>query len=163
MRAKVGGGNNSFGGVNPGGANAAGSIQPTLSTAAAATDSPPTDDASDDLFTVSKLEACFDNLANAAKAKQSSLDELVKSLAALTATNSEPVAANKKLAGEHTNLHHEINALRKRGGNSKQNFKKNLGRRKPCKHYGAKNHDHADCLELPQNASKRAAGWESKL
>ena len=87
----------------------------------------------------------------------------MKSLATLTTTNSKLVAANKKLAGEHTNLQHEINALRKRGGASKVNFKKTSGRRNPCKLCGMKNHDHADCLELPQNGSKRAAGWESKL
>ena len=122
MRAKAGGGKNSFGDVNPGGANTAGYIKPTPNTAAAATDSQPTDDAGDYPFTVSKLEACFDNIANGGKAEQSSLDKLVKSLAALTATNSELVAANKKLAGEKTNLQHEVNALRKRVGKSPQNF-----------------------------------------
>ena len=111
VRAKVGGGKNSFGGVNASGAN----------TAAAATDSPPTDDAGAEPFTVNELEACFDNLANAAKAERSTLDELIKSIAVLTATNSELVETNKKWGGENTTLQHEINALRKRGGNSHLN------------------------------------------
>ena len=64
MRAKAGGVKNSFGGVNSGGAN----------TAAAATKYPPTDDAGAEPFTVDKLEACFDNLTNAAKAERSTLD-----------------------------------------------------------------------------------------
>ena len=106
VRSKAGGGKNSFGGVNAGGAN----------TAAAATNSPPTDDASAEPFTVDKLEACFDNLDNAAKAERSTLYELVKSIAVLTTTNSKLVATNKKWGGENTTLQHEINALRKRGG-----------------------------------------------
>ena len=150
-------------GVNPGGANAAGDTKPTPNAAAAATDAPPTDNAVDEPFTVGKLKACFDNLANAAKAERSSLEELVKSLAALATANSELVAANKKLANEHANLQREINGLRKRGGSPNGSAKNTSGKRSPCKHCGLKNHAHADCLELPQNASKRPAGWESKL
>ena len=143
MRVKAGDGADSFGGVNPSGANAAGHMNPKPNVAAVVTDSPPTNDAGNEPFTVGKLEACFDNLDNSVKAARTLLNELVKSLAALTATNSELVAANKKLAGEQTNLRHEVNALRKWGGESRQNFKKNSGRRKPCKHCSAKNHDHA--------------------
>ena len=104
MRSKAGGGKNSFGGVNAGGAN----------TAAAATDSPPTDDAGAETFTVNKLEACFDNLDNAAKAERSTLYELVKSIAVLTTTNRKLVATNKKWGGENTTLQHKLNTLRKR-------------------------------------------------
>ena len=56
--------------MNAGGANAA----------AAATDSPPTEDAGAKPFAANKLEACFDNLANAAKAERTALKELVKAL-----------------------------------------------------------------------------------
>ena len=124
MRAKAGGWTNSFGGVNPVGANAAGDTKPTPNVAAAATDSPPTDNAGDEPVAVGELEAFLDNLANVAKAEWSSLEELVKSLATLTTTNSELVAANKKLANEHANLQHEINGLRKRGGAPKGNANK---------------------------------------
>ena len=86
VRAKSGGGNNSFGGLNAGGANAA----------AAATNSPPTEDSGAEPFTVDELEACFDNLANTAKAERTTLNELVKIIAVITATNSELVAANNK-------------------------------------------------------------------
>ena len=48
VRAKAGGGNNLFGGVNAGGANTA---------AAATTDSPPTDNADAEPFTIDNLEA----------------------------------------------------------------------------------------------------------
>ena len=58
MGAKAGGGKNSFSGVNAGGAN----------TVAASTNSPLTDNASAKPLTVDKLEECFDNLANTAKA-----------------------------------------------------------------------------------------------
>ena len=68
MRAKAGGGRNSFGGVNADGAN----------TTAAATDSPPTDNIAAEPFTVDELEVCFDNRANEAKAECTTLDELVK-------------------------------------------------------------------------------------
>ena len=104
VRAKVGGGKNSFGGVNTGNAN----------TAAAATNSPLTDDAGDEPFTVEKLEAWFDNLA---KVERSMLDELVKIIAVLTAPNSKLLVMNKKWGGENTTPQHEINSLRKRGGN----------------------------------------------
>ena len=91
VRAKDGGIKNSFGGINAGGANTA---------AAAATNSPPTDNAGAEPFTVDELEACFDNLANAAKAERSTLDELVKSIAVLIATNSELVATKKMGRGK---------------------------------------------------------------
>ena len=71
MRAKAGGGTNSFGGVTPGGANAAGDTKHKPYAAAAATDAPPTDNAGNEPFTVGELEACFDNLTNAAKAERS--------------------------------------------------------------------------------------------
>ena len=90
MRAKAGDGQNSFGGVNDGGAN----------TAAAATDSPPTDDAGAETLTVDDLEACFDNLANSAKAERPTLDKLVKSIAVLTITNSELVVTDKNWEGK---------------------------------------------------------------
>ena len=106
VRAKAGDGMSSFGGVNDGGIN----------TAAAATVSLPTEDAGAEPFSVDDLEACFDNLANMAKAERTMLDELLKSIAVLTPTNSELVATNKKWGGENTNLQHEINALRKQGG-----------------------------------------------
>ena len=140
VRAKAGGGKNSFGGVKAGGAN----------TAAAATNYLPTKDAGAKPFTVYKLEACFDNLANAAKAERSTLEKLAKSIAVLTAINSELVATNKKWGGENTTLQHEINAQRKRGGDSRLTSRKRKGRR-PCKHCGGKAHVNAECLELPQN------------
>ena len=87
--AKDGGGKNSFGSVNASGANAA----------AAATDSLPTEDAGAEPSTVDEIEACFDKLANAAKAERTTLKELVKNIAVLTAPNSELVAANKKWGG----------------------------------------------------------------
>ena len=108
------------------------------------------------------FEACFDNLANAAKAEHTTLNKLVKSIAVLTATNSKLVAAGGKWGEENTTLQHEINALRKRGGNSRLTSIKNKGRRS-CKNCGVKVHNHAGCLELPQNAKKREAVWESKL
>ena len=136
-RAKARDGKNSFGGVNADGAN----------TAATATDSLPTDDAGAKTFTVDELEACFDNLANAAKAEHTALDELVKSIAVLTATNSGLVATNKKWGGGNTTLQHDINALRKRGGDSCLTSSKKKGRR-PCKHCGGKGHVDAGCLKL---------------
>ena len=86
MRAKAGGGKTSFSGVNAGGAN----------TTATSTDSPPTDDPGAEPFTVDKLEAYFDNLANVAKVERSTLDELVKSIVVLNDTNSKLMATNKK-------------------------------------------------------------------
>ena len=154
VRAKAGGGKNYFGGVNAGGANTA--------AAAAATNSPPTDDAGAEPFTVDKLEACFDNLANAAKAERSTLDKLVKSIAVLTATNSKLLATNTKWGGENTTLQHEINVLRKLGGDSRLTSIKRKGLR-PCKNCGGKAHVDADYIELPQNATKREEGWKSKL
>ena len=154
VRAKAGGGKNSFGGVNAGGSN--------TTAAAAATNSPPTDDAGAETFTVNNREACFDNLSNAAKAERSVLDDLVKSIAVLTATNSELVATNKKWGGENTTLQHKINALRKRGGDSRLTSSKRKGRR-PCNNCGGKAHVDVDCLELPQTATKREEGWKSKL
>ena len=152
VRAKSGGGKNSFGGVNADGAN----------TTAADTDSLPTDDAGAEPFTVDKLEACFDNLANTAKAERTTLNKLVIIIAVLTATNSKLVAAEKKWGGENTTLQHEINALRKRGGDSRLTSSKKKGRR-PCKHCGGNGHVDADCLELPQNAMKREKVWKIKL
>ena len=64
VRSKAGGGKNSFGGVNASGAN----------TVAAATNSPPTDASGAETFTIDEVEACFDNLTNAAKAERSTLD-----------------------------------------------------------------------------------------
>ena len=154
VRAKAGGGKNSFGGVNAGGSNTA--------AAAAATNSPPTDDAGAETFTVNKVEACFDNLANAAKAERSTLEKLAKSIAVLTAINSELVATNKKWGGENTTLQHEINVLRKRGGDSRLTSIKRKGRR-PCKNCGGNGHVDADCLELLQNATKCEEVWKSKL
>ena len=78
-----------FGGVNVGSANAT----------AADTNSPLTEDASAEPFTVEELEACLDNLANAAKAERTTLDELVKRIAVITATNSKLVTANQKGGG----------------------------------------------------------------
>ena len=152
VRAKAGGGKNSFGVVNAGGAN----------TSAAATNSMPTDDAGVEPFTVHDLEALFDNLANAAKTERSTLDELVKSIAVLTATNSKLVVTYKKWGGENTTLQHEINVLRKRGGDSRLTSIKRKGRR-PCKNCGGKAHVNADCLVLPRNSTKREEGWKSKL
>ena len=152
MRAKAGGGRNSFGGVNADGAN----------TTAAATVSLPTEDAGAKPFSVDDLEACFDNLANMAKAERTMLDELLKSIAVLTPTNSELVATNKKWGGENTNLQHEINALRKRGSETRLTSNNTKGRR-PCKHCRGKGHVDADCLELPQNAMNREEGWKSNL
>ena len=151
-RAKARDGKNSFGGVNADGAN----------TAATATDSPPTNNAGAEPFTVDELEVCFDNLANAAKAERSTLDNLVKSTAVLTATNIEIVATNTKWRGKNTTLQHEINALRKLGGDSRLTSRKIKGRR-PCKHYGGKAHVDANCFEIPQNATKHEEGWKSKL
>ena len=64
VRSKAGGVKNSFGGVNAGGAN----------TAAAATNYPLTDDAGAEPFAIDEVEACFDNLTNAAKTERSTLD-----------------------------------------------------------------------------------------
>ena len=152
VRAKAGCGNISFGGVNAFSAN----------TSAAATNFPLTDDAGAEQFNVDKLEACFDNLTNTAKAERTTLDELVKIIAVLTATNSELVAVNKKWGGENKTLQHDINALRKRGGDSRLTSSKKKGRR-PCNHCGGKGHVEADCLELPQNATKCEEGWKNKL
>ena len=92
VQAKAGGGNNSSGGVNAGGANAA----------AAATNYLPIEYAGAKPFTIDELEACFNKLANMAKSERTTLDELVKSIAVLTATNSELVAENKKMGrGEY--------------------------------------------------------------
>ena len=89
VREKAGRGNNSFGGVNAFSAN----------TSDAATDSPLTDDSGAEPFNVDDMEVCFHELANTAKAERTTLNELLKIIAVLTATNSELVAVNKKWGG----------------------------------------------------------------
>ena len=84
IRVKAAGGTNSFGGNNEGGANAA--VEPPNSDEVAAS--------------VGDLEACFDNLANAAKVERTTLDELVKNNAALTTANSDLVAEVKEKNAE---------------------------------------------------------------
>ena len=134
----------------------------SANTSAAATNSPLTDDAGAELFNVDKLEACFNNLANTAKAERTTLDELVKIISVLTATNRKLVVVNKKWGEGNTTLQHDINTLRKRGGDSCLTSSKKKGRW-PCKHCGGKGHVDADCLELLQNATKCEEGWKSKL
>ena len=90
VRAKAGCGKNSFGGVNAFSAN----------TSAAATDSLLTDNAGAEPFNVDDLGACFDDLAKTAKAERTTLNELVKIIAVLTATNSKLVAVNKNGEGK---------------------------------------------------------------
>ncbi|KAL7531028.1 hypothetical protein ACHAXR_003813, partial [Thalassiosira sp. AJA248-18] len=99
---------------------------------------------------IGDLEACFDNLANAAKVERTTLDELVKNNGLLTASNSELVSENKKLRAEIDTLR---NAAKSNSG----------GERKKCRHCKGKCmglrdkwHKEKDCLELPTNAGKRA-------
>jgi len=150
VRAKAAGGKDSFGGSNAGSANAATNNTPTGGSGA--------DD--NTAFTVDDLEACFDNLANAAKSERTTINELTKSNAVLTATNAELVAANKKLDNEKNQLQQEVNALRKRDGAPRNDSRRRRG--KKCDHCGD-NHPSDKCMELPQNASKRGADWKSKL
>jgi hypothetical protein len=161
VRARASGGTNSFGGSNAGGANAA-TGNNTSDGAAGGADA---DEDNGAAFTVEDLEACFDNLASAAKAERSTLDELVKSNAALVRTNGELVAANNKLDQRVTQLNNTIANLKKNGdGGSSRNTRRRGQRGKPaCAHCKDTDHPSDECLELPSNASKRPAGWKSKL
>ena len=150
VRAKAAGGSTSFGGNNEGGANAG--TNTGGADAAAGTNG--------GAFSVTELESCFDNLANAAKVERATIDELVKNNSVLTTTNSDLVASNKKLGNEKTQLQHEINALRKRGGEPRAGAGR--GSPRPCRHCQGDHQDNA-CLELPQNAKKRGADWKSAL
>lgn len=119
-------------------------------------------------FSVADLEACFDNLANAAKAERETLDELVRSNAALTKLTAELVSTNKKLANNVWDQQRQINSLKKgtpagprtRGGD---HGNRSGGGNKKCKHCNRDTHTSEDCWELPQNATKRPEGWNSCL
>ena len=146
IRVKAAGGTNSFGGNNEGGANAA--VEPPNADEVAAS--------------VGDLEACFDNLANAAKVERTTLDELVKNNAALTTANSDLVAEVKEKTAEIKKLRAENDSFRK-------NAKGKGGKNRKCRHCNGKcmglpsNHRDSECLELPANASKRGADWKSCL
>jgi len=158
VRAKAAGGSDSFGGNNEGGANAVLAGTNAVGADAAAGDH--CNNTNGGAFSVAELESCFDNLANAAKAERATIDELVQNNSVLTTTNSDLVASNKKLGNEKTQLQHEINALRKRGGEPRASSGR--GKPRPCKHCKGDHKDN-ECLELPQNASKRGADWKSTL
>ena len=140
VRVKSGGGADSFRGANPGGANAARNMVPGVpgsrpAAANTATDSPPTDDKNEAPFTAGELEAWFDNLANAAKAERATVDELVKSIAALTATNSQLVVEVTKLGKEKTVIQQEVNGLWRRGSPSDtMQTSGTRGGRRNCRH-----------------------------
>jgi len=145
VRVKAAGGANAFGGNNEGGANAA----------SAAGDK--RDNSDETAVSIGDLEACFDNLANAAKVERTTLDELVKNASVLTTTNSELVAENKKLRAENDTLKKAAK------GNSGNRERKLCGHCKgKCKGL-KKEHKHQDCLELPANAGKRGTDWKSCL
>ena len=155
VRVKAAGGANAFGGNNEGSANAA-----------SATDEERTNP---DGVSIGDLEACFDNLANAAKVERTTLDELVKNNGLLTTSNSELVAANREAAAEIKKLRAENDSLRKAAkGNSGGNGGGERLTRK-CRHCKGKCkgipawHKDNDCLELPANAGKRGADWKSCL
>ena len=151
VRIKAAGGTNAFGGNNEGGANAA----------SAASDERANPDKT--AASIGDLEACFDNLANAAKVERTTLNELVKNNGLLTSSNSELVAENKAAAAENKKLRAEIDTLRKatNGRNGEERCK--------CRHCKGKckglrsNHNNSECLELPANASKRGADWKTCL
>ena len=114
-------------------------------------------------FTLEDLEACFDNLACAAKADQDSIAELVKVNAALVKTNADLTAALAKLTAE--SKAQPSNNSRRRGGRNRGGggggSKDGEGEKCPICNHGV--HAKEDCWELPQNASKRPAGWKSVL
>ena len=158
VRVKAAGGTNAFGGNNEGSqANAAEEQH----------NNPPNSD--EVAASVGDLEACFDNLANAAKVERTTLDELVKNNGLLTTSNSELVAANRESAAENKKLRAENDALRKAAkGNGGGNGSGERLTRK-CRHCKGKCkgipawHKDNDCLELPANAGKRGADWKSCL
>ena len=149
VRVKAAGGANAFGGNNEGSANAA-----------SATDEERTNP---DGVSIGDLEACFDNLANAAKVERTTLDEMVKNVSVLTTTNSALVAENKASAAENKTLRAENDALKKAakgtGGSARRNCIHCLGKCNGMREW----HKDKDCLELPANASKRKADWKSCL
>ena len=157
-------GKNSFGGA---GANAATDEKqpPKQSTGSGSGGGPPTSNS----VTLGDIEACFDNLANAARADQAAVSELAKNLTVLTETNKTLVAANEKLSKRVVHL--ETTLARKGGGNSASGGDGGGdGGKKPrckvCKGKGdAKQGSHSswNCWEKPENASKRPADWTSAL
>ncbi len=148
VRVKAAGGTNAFGGNNEG-ANAAEEQR----------SNPPNSD--EVAASVGDLEACFDNLANAAKVERTTLDELVKNNGVLTTSNGALVAANREKSAEIKKLRAQIASLGKapdgNGGNSDRQ----------CRHCKGKGNQgrHKDyhCWELPQNAGRRKADWKSCL
>jgi hypothetical protein len=162
VRVKAVGGKSSFG-ANAATSTSSGSNAPSV---ASAPFSEPRrgEGEEDEPFTLSDLEACFDNLANAARAERSTLDELVKSNSVLTTTNSELAKTNKSLTNEVNSLQRQVNALKKKGGDRGSSSRARAPRasKKKCSHCSG---DHAsdDCFELPANAGNRPAGWASKL
>ena len=126
---KAAGGSNAYGGSNQGGANAAVPCAPGARPAAARFSlpaisasrgrAPPATDPTEGEkapFTIGGLEACFNNLANAAKTERLAINELSKSIAVLTADNNILVAEVRKLGNDTTALQQDINGLRRRNG-----------------------------------------------
>jgi len=154
VRVKAAGGTNTFGGNNEGGANAASAADEERTNPDGAAAS------------IGDLEACFDNLTNAAKVERTTLDELVKNNGLLTTANSELVAANREAAAENKKLRAENDSLRKaakgNGGGRERLTRKCCHCKGKCKGIPACHKDN-DCLELPANAGKRGADWKSCL
>jgi len=110
--------------------------------------------------TLEDLEACFDNLACAAKADQDSIAELVKANAALVKTNKDLTTALAKLAAD---ARAAPNTSRKRGGRGRGGGGGGEKDGEKCPICNKAGHGKAGCWELPENASKRPDGWKSVL
>jgi hypothetical protein len=127
----------------------------------------------DDAEVIGAIEAGFDNLANAARADQGALSELVKSNAVLTETNKTLTLLSERLQKTAHRLETENASLKKKvgqkgsdsgGGGGGDGEKETYC--KTCKGKGNAlqgPHWNRACWEHPNNASKRNAGWKSVL
>ena len=104
--------------------------------------------------TLEDAEVCFDSQAGVVAIEDATLAELVKSNAALTATNATLTAAVDKLTKE-------LAVKRAKGGGSGGSKAKPT---KHCPHYKRDTwHNADDCFKLDKNTDKRPIYWKSVL
>ena len=113
--------------------------------------------------TMDELEGCFDSLANAAVTGKDTLESLVNSNAALTATNAELSNTIKTQAAKIKSLASSLASIKTtKKGNGGGGGSKPKREQKWCPNCKRDTwHDPDDCFELAKNANKRRKGWKS--
>ena len=125
--------------------------------------------------TAQELEGYFDNLAAAATNEKAVLDQLVSNNTKLAATNATLAAAVKSLQEEMKTVRLEVQGLkassggggggRGRGGNGNDTGTgEGFGTKRLCPNCKREvYHAPDDCFELAKNASRRPAGWRTRI